>query len=262
MHGHEKSKPHNGNNQMSGIAIVTGANRGIGSALAKSLAASGMHVVATARHAGGLPDLKNVTNVELDVSSEESIRGFVQKMNGMDAVGKVRLLFNSAGMLKPEKSLMQCNETDLIQHFKVNTIGPLLMAKYLVEGKFLTDTKGAKQFTGGPKVPSIIANMSAKSGSIGENALGGWYSYRASKAALNQVTRTLAAELGRKGIVTVSLHPGTVRTDMSAFFINNLKGHVIFTPEEAAQHLLVVLSKLTESDNGKFLDYDMKTIPW
>ena len=103
------------------------------------------------------------------------------------ALGKISLLINSAGFLLPEKSLRSVTRENLIKHFEINTIGPVLVAKHM-QPSFMHDTK--------------IVNISARTGSIGDNTgLGGWYSYRMSKAALNQATKTIAAEFGRKGMV-------------------------------------------------------------
>jgi NAD(P)-dependent dehydrogenase (short-subunit alcohol dehydrogenase family) len=138
----------------------------------------------------------------MDVTKEESIE---RTANSVSQLGKrpLRLVLNVSGYLKPEKSLRQVDHVEALKHLQVNTIGPLLVSKHF-SPMFGVPDKNAEF-----KHP-LLVNLSARTGSIGDNHLGGWYSYRLSKAALNQVTRTLAVELGRRGIVCVSLHPGTV----------------------------------------------------
>jgi hypothetical protein len=109
---------------------------------------------------------------------------------------------------------------------------------------------------------AVFATLSARVGSIGDNQLGGWYGYRASKAALNQLVRTAAVELARRSpeAICVALHPGTVATSLSAPFTP--AGHSAHTPAEAAQHLLAVVNRLSAEANGGFFDWQGKPVPW
>ena len=174
----------------------------------------------------------------------------------------IQYFVNSSAFLKPEKSLSQIDKDIVLQHFNVNIIGAMLVAKHFTP------------LLANPKVsgnPVVWSNLSAKTGSISDNGLGGWHSYRISKAALNQLTKTMSVELGRKGIQVLSLHPGTgtlsvslaltntVDTDLSRLYVKNVQ-HEIFSPEKAAELLFGVMTKTKE--NGVFLDYAGKSIPW
>lgn len=112
------------------------------------------------------------------------------------------------------------------------------------------------------RVPSVFASITARVGSIEDNALGGWISYRASKAAQNQALKTASIELGRRGIIVVALHPGTVDTDLSQPFQKNVPKGKLFPVDVAAAQLLDVIDSLEVSDNGSFLAYDRQPIPW
>ncbi|RKO89219.1 hypothetical protein BDK51DRAFT_21781 [Blyttiomyces helicus] len=108
----------------------------------------------------------------------------------------------------------------------------------------------------------VWVNISARTGSIGDNGLGGWYSYRVMKAGLNQFTKTLSCELGRKGVTVISYHPGTVDTDLSRKFVKGVDPAKLFSPDQAAAYMLAVIQGLKETDNGTFVDFAGKPIPW
>jgi NAD(P)-dependent dehydrogenase (short-subunit alcohol dehydrogenase family) len=127
------------------------------------------------------------------------------------------------------------------QTFAVNTLGPLRVVQAL-----LPNLRQGKRKT--------IVNMSSQLGSI-ENSNGGWYAYRASKAALNQINKSLGVELGRDGFICVVLHPGWVRTDMGG-------SGATYSPEESVSGLVAVIEKLQPADNGRFLDFKGNSIPW
>ena len=153
----------------------------------------------------------------MDVTKEKTIEEAARFITSITPEKRpLRLLINSAGYLLPEKSLKSVEEEQILKHLRVNTIGPLLVAKHF-SPLFGNVDQNASVF----KNP-VLTNMSARTGSIGDNKLGGWHSYRLSKAALNQVTRTLATEFGRKGLICVSLHPGTVVSLFDLFAICNL----------------------------------------
>eukprot|EP00435_Cladocopium_sp_Y103_P076850 s1_g589.t1 len=166
----------------------------------------------------------------------------------------VRLVIDATGLLhnenlKPEKSLAQLDGDQLAQLFAVNATGPALLLKHFLpilprEGK------------------SVFATLSAKVGSIGDNQLGGWHGYRASKAALNQFVRTAAIELKRRKpeAICVALHPGTVATKLSDPFTN--KRANVQTPEESASNLLTVVDGLSPEQSGGFFAYDGMALPW
>lgn len=226
-----------------GIALVVGAGGGIGGALLDALTASGRFAcVLGTRRNGPLP---------LDLLREDSIAAAVE---AVAARGEVRLAIDATGFLhdarfSPEKSLRELQADHLAQAFAVNAIGPALLMKHLL-----------------PRLPregkSVFATLSARVGSIGDNRLGGWHAYRASKAALNQLVRTAAIELARRApqAVCVALHPGTVDTALSAPFAK--RGLDVHAPREAALHLLRVVDALDASDTGGFFDWRGEPVPW
>ncbi|KAM9133817.1 C-signal-like isoform 2-T2 [Pangshura tecta] len=146
-----------------------------------------------------------------------------------------------------------------------NTIGPLVMAKHFAP--LLRKGTGAfgHQFADQAKQHrAILVNLTAKVGSIGDNALGGWYSYRMSKAALNMATKNLSIELGRgkTKVVCVSLHPGTVNTDLSKPYHRNVPKDKLFTPDYSVNCLMNIIENLDMGKTGKFFAWDGSALPW
>lgn len=259
----------------SGIALIQGASRGIGLQFCKTLLQRNpaTTVIATCRNPNSAQDLgqlkdSNPANLhicKLDVTKEEEIVGVSKFVT--DSFGRLDLLINCAGMLHPsgkgETSLRSVDEQGLLSTIHTNAVGPLLMAKMLSplllngQGQF-----GATPSDSGSAHCGIIANMSAKVGSITDNGLGGWYSYRMSKAALNMATKNLSIELGRgrKKVICVSLHPGTVDTNLSRPYHKNVPN--LFTTEYSVNSLLQVIDSLTVEDSGKFFTYDRTELPY
>mmetsp|Transcript_37132 Transcript_37132/g.64452 ORF Transcript_37132/g.64452 Transcript_37132/m.64452 type:complete len:225 (-) Transcript_37132:443-1117(-) len=174
-------------------------------------------------------------------------------------------LFNVAGVLGdgrttpgPERSLRAVDRAWFSRTLETNTVGHVMLTQALLP---LLVTKG-----GGAKVPgrppAVVANVSARVGSIEDNNLGGWYSYRISKAALNMATRTMALELRRSGVWCVALHPGTTDTDLSRPFQANVRPEKLFARAFTARSLLDVVDSLQEKDTGGFYAYDGSLIPW
>jgi len=170
--------------------------------------------------------------------------------------GAVEFVFIASGLLhqdaiRPEKSWRTLDATTLARLFQVNAIGPALVAKHFL-----------------PRLPrhgrAVCAALSAKVGSIADNRLGGWYGYRASKAALNQIIRTTAIELARSRpeAICVALHPGTVDTPLSQPFQAAVAQDRLFTPAVAAAHLLHVLGELTPMDSGGLFAWDGQRLPY
>jgi NAD(P)-dependent dehydrogenase (short-subunit alcohol dehydrogenase family) len=153
--------------------------------------------------------------------------------------------------LAPEKTMRSLSAEGLGEILAINAIGPALAAKHLLP---LTPRDR----------PSLFAALSARVGSIGDNHLGGWYAYRASKAALNMLIRTLAVEHRRTRPhgVCVALHPGTVDTELSAPFQSGVPAGKLFSPEASAAALVQVMAGLTAQDTGGFFAWDGATIPW
>lgn len=217
--------------------LVVGATGGIGQAIVSDL---------TQRGACVTPLSRSVNN--LDITDETSVAAH---MNALD--GEFDMVLITTGALdpmghKPEKSITHVTADSLTQHFLLNAIGPALVIKYAIPLL--------------PKnCPSVIAALSARVGSIGDNRLGGWTSYRAAKAALNQIVHTTAIELARthKHTTCVALHPGTVVTPLTRAYLGR---HPAMPATEAAQNLLQVLSQLTPKQSGQFYDWAGKDIPW
>ncbi len=217
-------------------ALVIGASGGIGRAISEELDARAYEVVTLSRSIDGL-----------DITNEESIK---RAISGLD--GQFELMIVTTGALvidnyQPEKTLKALDPNALSQQFALNAVGPALLLKHLIP--FIPKDR-----------PAVFAALSARVGSIGDNRLGGWYAYRASKAALNQLIHTSAIELARshKQLVCIALHPGTVATSLTS----NYRSHPSVAPEEAARKILGVLEGLKPTDTGSFLDSSGKTIPW
>jgi NAD(P)-dependent dehydrogenase (short-subunit alcohol dehydrogenase family) len=227
-----------------GLAVVAGARGGLGAALAQALEASGRFAaVVRAARAGDPP---------LDITDEASIARLAASVRETGAA--LRLVVAATGVLHgggamPEKALRELDPARLAHSFAVNAIGPALLMKHLLP---LAPRDGK----------SVFAAISAKVGSIGDNHLGGWYGYRASKAALNQFVRTAAVEIARSRphAVCVALHPGTMDTALSAPF--SRAGLKVRPPAVAAAELLAVIDRLTPADTGAFLDYRGQRLPF
>lgn len=240
--------------------VVQGASRGIGSALLELIIAQYPQatIIATCRDAGNnsLTQSEQVTWVPLDLTSNESLTSGATKIKAH--LDKVNLLINVAGLLhdtrnniRPEKRLVELDFESCTSVFHTNCIGPsALLAKLL------------------PLFPknecAIVANVTARVGSISDNRLGGWYSYRASKAAMNMVTKTLSIEMARdrKQAAVVSLHPGTTDTNLSKPFQKNVPEDKLFSSERCAKQLLEIIEGLTMKDNGRFIAWDGSDITW
>lgn len=219
------------------LALVVGASGGIGGAVVAALRARGTTVVGLSRREHGL-----------DVTDEASVMRLLGALEG-----PFDLVLVATGALAPEgrgpeKSLKALEADQLAAQFALNAGGPALVLKHALR---LMPREGR----------SVFAALSARVGSIGDNALGGWYSYRASKAALNQLIHTAAIEVGRthRGAICVTLHPGTVDTGFGAEFH---KGRETVTPVEAATNLLAVLDGLTVAHTGGFFDWSGARVPW
>lgn len=237
-----------------GASIVIGAGGGIGGALVERLAArpDGGPVLALSRtHPDALPP--GVSWGEIDLREESSIAAAVAAIDPNTPVDRVLVATGRLQVLgrPPEKSWRHLEVEGLMAAFADNAVGPALAAKHFL-----------------PRLPrdrrSVFAALSARVGSIEDNRLGGWYGYRASKAALNQLIRSLAIELARQRpqAICVALHPGTVDTGLSAPFQGGVSAEKLFTPDFAAERLLSVVDQLGPADNGGFFAWDGQPIPW
>ena len=232
-------------------AAIIGASGGIGGALASRLEQSGDYarVLRFSRRPG-------VDSESIDILDEASIMAAAAAAES--AVDRLDLILVATGRLQdacwsvlPEKSWRALDAGALQAMFAVNTIGPALVAKHFLP-LLRRGTRG------------VFAALSARVGSIEDNHLGGWYGYRASKAALNMMVRTLAIELSRRNpdAVCVALHPGTVDTPLSAPFQRGVRPEKLFAPETAAEHLLRVIAELSPADSGKLLAWDGSAVPF
>jgi len=217
-------------------ALVVGASGGIGAALCAALARRG-DVVGLSRQVDGF-----------DVTDEVAVvRGLERLEPGFDLVIVATGALVLAGR-GPEKSLRALEPATMAAQFALNAVGPALVLKHAL--RLLPKEREVR-----------FAALSARVGSIGDNALGGWYSYRAAKAALNQVIHTAAIEVARshRQSIVVALHPGTVATGFAA---GHGAGHASVAPDEAAGNLLTVLDGMTPAHTGGFFDWAGKRIPW
>ncbi|WP_246659183.1 SDR family NAD(P)-dependent oxidoreductase [Rhizobium sp. FY34] len=220
-------------------ALVIGASGGIGRAVAEVIGADPAcgEVIGLSRSATGL-----------DVTQEDSVAEAAASLSG-----EFQLIFCATGGLTidgvgPEKSLRQISAEAMMKQFALNAVGTALVAKYFAP--MLSKRERA-----------LMGVLSARVASIGDNHLGGWISYRASKAALNQILRTASIELARThpGAVIVPLHPGTVATSLSEKYSGN---HARSEPVDSARSMLTVLNGLTPTDTGGFFAYDGSSIEW
>ncbi|SFR32999.1 SDR family NAD(P)-dependent oxidoreductase [Litoreibacter janthinus] len=217
--------------------LIIGASGGIGTALTQSAQQRGHDVVGLSRSQDGL-----------DVTDEASIKRAVATLSG-----SFDLIICTTGALvidghEPEKSIHALSADALTLQFQTNAMGPALVLKHVIP--LLPKNR-----------PATFAALSARVGSIGDNKIGGWHSYRAAKAALNQLIHGAAIELARthKQATCVCLHPGTVETPFTAKYAGH---HKTVPADQAAANLLDVLGGLTPSDTGKFFDYSGAAVPW
>ncbi|WP_188260192.1 SDR family NAD(P)-dependent oxidoreductase [Azospirillum tabaci] len=231
-------------------AVVIGASGGIGAAVTQRLLADPGVTEVLALSRRPLAPADKLRTGFLDLADESSI------VDAAAMAGAVDLVFIASGLLhqdavQPEKSWRTLDPTAMARLFQVNAIGPALVAKHFL-----------------PRMPrhgrAVFAALSAKVGSIADNRLGGWYGYRASKAALNQIIRTTAIELARSrpDAICVALHPGTVDTPLSHPFQAAVAQERLFTPAVAAAHLLHVLAGLTPMDSGGLFAWDGQRLPY
>lgn len=187
----------------------------------------------------------------IDIEDEESIKKavtIISEGTTLDALIVATGILHTSNIL-PEKSLKDLNQDSFLKLYAVNTIGPALVAKHFI-AKLNCSSK------------SIFAVLSARIGSISDNCLGGWYSYRCSKAALNMLIKNISIEMQRKNpyLIVVALHPGTVNSKLSAPFSSGVAKDKLFTAEYSAANMVKILINLTKEDTGKFFAWDGQEI--
>ena len=224
--------------EYSGRALVFGASGGIGQAFSRFLEnkLGSENVVKISRSFDGF-----------EISDEEKILKFSESIEG-----SFNLIINATGVLQtteegPEKTINVVKQKSMIDMMTINAIGPALLLKNF--SKKLDKTKF-----------SVFVNLSARVGSITDNRLGGWISYRSSKAALNQIIKTSSIEINRrnKNAICVGLHPGTVKTKFTEKFQNTTE---TISPDESVKMMMNVVENLSVDDNGYCFAYDGKVIP-
>eukprot|EP00208_Stichococcus_sp_RCC1054_P001456 CAMPEP_0206141840 /NCGR_PEP_ID=MMETSP1473-20131121/14362_1 /ASSEMBLY_ACC=CAM_ASM_001109 /TAXON_ID=1461547 /ORGANISM="Stichococcus sp, Strain RCC1054" /LENGTH=297 /DNA_ID=CAMNT_0053536565 /DNA_START=261 /DNA_END=1154 /DNA_ORIENTATION=+ len=255
------------------VALVTGASRGLGLEFARQLLQRpNQSVVAACRNPDEAQQLRglaaehpnNLSLVRLDVTDEASIQAAAdevsQRHKHLDLLLNVAGVLHVPGEFSPETALARLELNNLEKVFAVNTFGPILVSKAFAPLLI----NAAKVSAATDDRPAVIANLSARVGSISDNALGGWYSYRASKTALNQLTKTMVVEFQRRRqkVACLLLHPGTVDTDLSAPFQKNVKPEKLFTRERAIQQLLSIIDNTKMDNTGTYVAWDGTTIPW
>jgi len=242
--------------------LIQGASGGIGLGMTAQLLGGGHTVFASSRDPDQSKGLQNLARnfprrlhlLLLDVVSESSLAGAVARVGAV--TDTLHLIVNAQGLLHsqtvaPERRLEHASAEALHQYFAVNASGPLLVAKHFLPLM-------------SHKERAVIANISARVGSIGDNRLGGWYGYRASKAAQNMMTKTMAIELKRRApnVICVGLHPGTVDTPLSLPFQRSVPKEKLFSPAHAASCLIGIIESRTPEDSGGFFDWAGKSVDW
>lgn len=235
-------------------ALVFGASGGVGAAMVRALAAdprcAALHA-ASRGHPDALPERAEWH--AFDLEDEASI---VRTVAAATADGPLDLVIVATGMLhdgalRPEKTWRALTRDALVRAFSINAAGPAMIARHALDHL----PRGRK---------AVFAALSARVGSIGDNRLGGWHAYRASKAALNMIVRTCAIELARRNphAACVTLHPGTVDTALSRPFQSGVAADRLFTADHSARRLLHVIDTLGPADSGKLLAWDGTAIPF
>lgn len=232
--------------------LIAGGNGGIGLALAKVILANKADTRVHATYRSQRPELQhsNLFWHSLDLTSEAQITRLSETLPKLD------WLINAAGMLynqnhQPEKTIQSLEPDFFLENIRTNTLPTLLLAKHFQSALKHSDN-------------SCFATLSARVGSIADNSLGGWISYRSSKAALNMAIKTLSIEWKRTlpKCCVLALHPGTTDTRLSKPFQRNVPPERLFNPDKTASQLIRVLNGLTPASTGAFLAYDGTRLPW
>lgn len=246
-------------------ALVVGAGRGIGLGFANHLLGYDQFqtIYATyrdAERASGLLELAQrepdrLFCLQVDPLQDEDVASCAKQVKQTSG-GGINLIVNCVGILqegalRPEKSVSQIKPETFNRYFEVNTLPTGLLAKHFLP---LFRKSG----------PAVLASISAKIGSIGDNRLGGWYGYRASKAALNMLIKTIAIEYKRKSpeTIAIALHPGTTNTDLSKPFQANVPPEKLFSVDRTVTQLLAVIDQVGPDNSGEFFNWDGNQLPW
>lgn len=243
--------------------LVTGVSGGIGHALLQQLldnrnVGRAFAVSRTATTNVNLGTLQRdhgqrLQCLDADITNEDDLAQLADATRTVDAL---HLVINAAGVLHgdafaPEKSIEQASRATFERVFAINAFAPLLLAKVLLPQLCRAQ-------------PAVFASLSARVGSISDNRAGGWYAYRASKAAQNQLMKTFSIEWKRRNPLgtCLLLHPGTVDTPLSAPFQSKVPAERLFDPQRAASQLLKIIAESAPQDSGRFIAWDGQDIPW
>jgi NAD(P)-dependent dehydrogenase (short-subunit alcohol dehydrogenase family) len=243
------------------VALVVGASRGIGLAITRQLLQEQgiQRIYASYRNtdtATGLLEINDdrLQTIRADITNSADLQKLAARIQANG--DHPDFVINAAGILhegslQPEKSLSQCQPDTLTRIFQVNSIGPLMLARAVIP--LMPRNR-----------PGHFAVLSAMVGSIGDNRLGGWYGYRASKAALNQFMRTLSVECRRSHpqLCITAIHPGTTDTSLSQPFQANVRPGKLYTASQSAARILDVVSAAQAEQSGHFVNWDGTPIPW
>ena len=270
------------NSDPEAVFVINGASRGIGfQFVRKLLNETKGKILACCRspdNALNLQELllsideksrERVELIQLDVENQDSIDQAVLEIRSK--YDRIDLLLNVAGILGdgkstpgPERGVAKIEREWMEKTFQVNVIGPVILSKevapLMVQKRSSRRKKADNYQVEEKRAPAVIANLSARVGSISDNGLGGWYLYRMSKAALNQATRTLANELKRQSVWCIALHPGTTDTDLSQPFQRNVQEGRLFPVEFTVDSLMKVIDSMDETNSGGLYDWAGKAI--
>jgi NAD(P)-dependent dehydrogenase (short-subunit alcohol dehydrogenase family) len=239
-------------------ALVVGATGGIGSALVETLSATGSVERIFAAGRGNVAQQPTASSavdivpIRVDLTDEDSIAAMAERCRSVESLDLIVVATGILhdGDLQPEKSLAQLTSRQLTRAFAINCTGPALVARHCVP--LLSRDRR-----------SMFAALSARVGSISDNRYGGWYSYRASKAALNMFVRTLSLELAHRNpmAICLALHPGTVDTNLSKPFQSRVPPDRLFSARRAASQLLDVMATASPEESGSVLAWDGSVVP-
>jgi len=243
--------------------VITGCSRGIGLALVKELIARPSNkapalIVATCRRPDEAEELSSLAKshkslhlAKLDMTDTEAFTQFGEEVKRICEGQGLNILINNAGIatFRPPSAtkITAVTKEEMMSTYLTNTVGPLLLTKTLMAELGQGASNSGNQ--------SLVVNMSAFLASIGENKQGGFYPLRSSKAGLNAVTKSMAADLAKLKIGALAVHPGWVQTDMGS-------KHAALTPKQSVDGMLEVMDNFTLLQSGSFLDYTGKGIPW
>jgi NAD(P)-dependent dehydrogenase (short-subunit alcohol dehydrogenase family) len=294
------SEAYKRNSDPNAVYVVTGASRGIGLQMVKTLSyRTKGTIIACCRTPDDALELKSFMNTlpsasaststsasrieiqQLDLENQNTITTLSKIIK--EKYNRVDMLLNVAGILGdgqttpgPERSVRNLDRDWVQKTFNVNYIGPIFLCQALIPMMKSNGKMRAKQsskttsstsstsptLSTSPRAISVIANLSARVGSISDNGLGGWMSYRSSKAALNQATKTMSMEVKRQGTWTLCLHPGTTNTDLSKPFQKNVKESRLFPVDFTVEKLLDVIDNMEECHTGGFYDWSGTALPY